>query len=160
MTFLLITGQENTGKTETIARFYLELLRKGYTVKQHWNPLPTAKIIASGKLKDFSIELQGVNSEGKQITIAIHSATDDKDRIDELEKFINLTKPDIVITSSRYIGSPRTLVMSIVGSRYCFEIPLAKIWNHKGVKAKVLSNYRDKVDSVIKTISEHTPYNL
>ncbi len=157
MKFLLIGGQPNTGKSETIARIFL-LLSTRYTVII--NVHPHTVLPPTTPLEDFSAILQGVDTTGKQVKILIHSPTDDIPNINLLKENIKTHKPDIIVTSIRDIGWERKEVIKIVSSNYFFEIPLARITRRHYHRSISKIWYQSNIDKIVKLVIESTPFNL
>ena len=150
MNFLLIGGQQNTGKSETIYRLANKILSSFTLIN---GSIPSS-------FDDFTALLNGVDTTGKKVKILFHSASDDMDCINRLKKHINTHKPDIIVTSIRDIGWERTEVEKIVSSNYFFEIPLARITrrhHHRGLSRLW---YHKNVDNIVKLVVESLPFNL
>lgn len=160
MDFLLIGGQPNSGKTETIARIY-HLLATRYNRITNIHPtasLPPLPLVHP--VHDFSAILEGKDTKGNNIKILIHSYTDSVTCIKALQGFIKVNSPDIVITSIRDMGNERSKVLSIIGQQYYFEIPLARVTRQKGNKSISLAWYRISIDNIVNLIIRNPPYNL
>jgi len=157
MNFLLIGGQPNTGKSETIARLFL-LISTRYKVIS--NVHPHTALPPTTPLEDFSAILHGVDATGKQVKILIHSPTDDIPNINLLKENVLTHKPDIIITSIRDIKWERTEVEKIVGSSFSFEIPLARITRRHHHRGKSKLWYQSNIDNIVKLVIESPPFNL
>lgn len=157
MNFLLIGGQPNTGKSETISRLFL-LLSTRYTAII--NVHPHTALPPTTPLKDFSAILQGIDTTGKQVKILIHSPTDDMPNINLLKENIITHKPDIIITSIRDIDWERTEVEKIVGSNFSFEIPLARITRRHLRRGKSKLWYQSNIDNIVKLVIKSPPFSL
>lgn len=156
MDFLLIGGQPDTGKTDTISRLTLRLItRYSFTIISG----SISSLLGTSRSSDFSVILDGINLLGIPIKILIHSATDDKNCINQLQEEILKYSPDIVICSIRDIGWERNDVLDIVSKNFSFEVPLAKI-TRTTYKGHSLSWYRLNIDRVIDFVSSNTPFNL
>lgn len=164
MKFLLIGGQPNTGKSETIARLFL-LLSKKYPNITNAHTIPTNIHPPTNPLLDFSVLLTGFNNLNEEVKILIHSPTDDKFNIDLLENNIKKFSPDIVITSIRDLDWQRDNVLKIVDTNFHLEIPLARITRRKNSNVNnkfntALDWYRDTVDNTIERSINQAPFNL
>jgi hypothetical protein len=164
MNFLLIGGQPNTGKTNTISRTFINLIFRGYKYTL-LNGL-ISSTISTRSSTDFSALLTGTDTKGNLVKILIHSATDDTPNITLLNKLINTNNPDIIICSIRDINWERDLVKKIVGSSFSFEIPLARV-TRIGKHSISPSNYsrailwyQNSINNLVNTILSDSNFNL
>lgn len=158
MKFLLIGGQPDSGKSETLCRLFLNLsLRYTAITNVHTNKgvLPTAMTS-----DDFSAILVGTDSKGMPIKILMHSPNDDVFHINMMKNNIASEKPDIVICSIRDIGWERQMVIDIVATNYHFEIPLARVTRRHKYRPASLDWYRNIIDTLIDSVLVQTPFFL
>lgn len=157
MNFLLIGGQPNTGKSETLERIYL-ILSQRYTVITNTHPFTA--LPPNTPLEDFSAILEGIDIKGQQVKILLHSPSDDDPSINLLEANIDKYQPDIVISSVRDIHRQRDRVLKIVGANHWVEFPLARITRRLHQRNEALDWYRRSVDALIYAELRRAPYNL
>ncbi len=150
MDFLLIGGQPNTGKSETIFRIAENL---NNNTRFNSVSLPNYG-------DDFSVVFNGSNNNGALITIFVHSATDDASWIDILEKGVIDINPDIVITSIRDIDWQRRRLLGIVGGNFVVEVPLARITRRHHHRGIALNWYRNSVDNNVNFVLGNNPFDL
>jgi hypothetical protein len=163
MNFLFIGGQPNTGKSETLTRVFSLLSKKFTTIN---NVHPNTALPPTVPLQDFSVILKGVNAKGKQVTILIHSPTDDVPNINLLEQNIKIYTPDIIISSIRDINWQRQKVLGLVGKNFNFEIPLARV-TRIGKNSPSPTNYstailwyQKNIDNTINLVIKSAPFDL
>lgn len=159
MKYLLIGGQPNTGKTETLIRLF-HLLNTKYTTITNVHPHPSCKIPTLTSIDDFSVIMEGVDNNGKNIKILMHSPSDDLPSINLLKENILVHSPTIVITSIRDMNFPRLTVLNIVAHNYSFEFPLARITRRHHSRRAALAWYENTVDNNLKSIISKNPFNL
>lgn len=159
MNYLIISGSQNTGKTETIDDLTQNLITKlGFTVVVSSFPTPKTTPV-----KDFFCIIEGVNGAGLTRRILINTATDDNNRIDDLVNFYKInSQVDIIITSSRDGGDNfRNQLFSklrISGSDFVKEVPLAKILRRPPIGA--LTWYRAILQDLLLFIIKADPYHI
>lgn len=168
MKFLLIGGQPDSGKTQTLIRLYLRIYHK-YTKITNVHPNPRCTPPTTTSKDDFSVILDGVDLVGNPIKILLHSPSDDMDNINLLEANIKTHSPDIVVTSVRDIDWQRHEIEKRVATfgSYKFEIPLARITRrgkHSGVAQakffRALSWYQTSIDTLIDSVLNQPPFNI
>lgn len=157
MKFLLIGGQPNTGKSETICRIFMRLSLRYTKIS---NLHPHSRIPTGFPFDDFSVLLEGSDLNNNTIKILIHSPTDDPDNINLLKVNILNHSPDIVICSIRDMHSQRDLVLNIVNTNYKFEIPLARITRGHRHRPIALTWYRNSIDDLIDSVIIKPPFSL
>ncbi|WP_419212589.1 hypothetical protein ACNR9Q_00325 [Maribacter sp. X9] len=164
MIFLLIGGQQNTGKSETMARLFIVLSSRYSSVI---NVHPFTSPPPTNPFEDFSAILQGVDVNGKQVNILIHSPTDDMDNINLLRTNIAANKPDVVICSIRDINWQRQSVLEIIDKHFHLEIPLARITRRGANSGNPNSNfqqalnwYQNTIDRLINRTLSQNPFDL
>lgn len=157
MNFLVISGAPQTGKTTAISKIALWLTAGVVSTDVDGNALPPFTVNQQGKYDDISIV---VVLKGKKVII--HSASDDKDRIDELIALLK-AHPDaeVVITSSRDLYWPRDYFTSEARpfARFFLESPLAKITRR--TNQHLADNwYKDTLLELYQHILGGGPFNL
>ena len=157
MKFLLIGGQPDSGKSETIYRIFM---RYSISYTQISNLHPHAQIPSGFPFEDFSVLLEGLNNKGNLVKILIHSPTDDSYNINMLKNNIISHSPDIIICSIRDIDWQRQMVLDIVANNYHFEIPLARITRRHNSRPIALDWYRSTIDILIDSVLVQTPFSL
>ena len=91
MKVILLKGPENSGKSTTLMLLVKQLIDNGYEIIQRNE--------VGGFEYDVSILLKKKNEE---FTVMIHCATDDQERIEELERFLKYTqKVDLLVAACR-----------------------------------------------------------
>jgi hypothetical protein len=158
MKYLLLGGAPSVGKTSAIYRLAQFLLTKGYVIIEGNIPTKTA---------DFKIVLEGLDNIGNLIRIIINSATDDKNKIEELKKLNDKLSGSIqIIISSIRDGAiwPRELFFDIMkidnNKDVILEIPLGKV-NRRGNNFPVQRTwYENTIDNLLNHTLSNSPFNV
>lgn len=157
MNFLVISGAPQTGKTTAINKIALWLTAGVINTDVNGNPLPTFTVNQHGKYDDISVV---VLLKGKKVII--HSASDDKNRIDELIALLK-AHPDVevVITSCRDLDWPRVYFTSNVRpcATFFLESPLGKITRRNDFQ-NADKWYKDTLLELHQHILRSGPFNL
>lgn len=157
MDCLLIGGAQSVGKSEAIFRLTNRLINRGFTVVA--GSLPTTFI-------DFRVILEGHNSAGTKVRIAINSATDTVDIINHFKSFYdNNGSYDILISSIRDGNFwPRQDFLTIMNidpaTHFILEIPLAKITRRGANFNTALNWYENQIDILVDHSLRNTPFQI
>jgi hypothetical protein len=159
MAYLLFGGCSNTGKTGAILRLAHSLQNRGYQVIQGTvPPLPPGQ----NQQDDFLALLDGVDRNGKRITIVVNSATDDLLAITKLQQFCATHKPNFVISSIRNeLDQMRNNFLSCMGiviTSNDVEIPMASFHKNLSSWNQIIQWYENKIDAVTQCIIHNPPF--
>lgn len=155
MNVILISGQNDTGKTQSC--FFIQKILQQKSFKQIYS----SSNISSG---NFFKAYTGFNKKQKQVNILINSESDLIGSGKRLQQYLQINKnTDIVITTIRDIENLRTNIENVL-KPYCtstdiIEIPLAKITR----KIKFNDSYKwykNAIENLLKFIIEHAPFDL
>ncbi|MCM4156253.1 hypothetical protein [Gramella sp. AN32] len=157
MNILLIGGAQNTGKSQAIYKIAHTLQTKGFKVIKGSIPL---------SFKDFMVVLDGIDNNGKRVTVIINSATDTEDIIKAFKDFFDANvRCNILITSVRDDDYyPRKEFFKIMKLNRqddkILEIPFAKITRIKKYRTKPLKWFADNMDNLINHVLKSNPFNI
>lgn len=148
MNVILISGQNDTGKTQSC--FFIQKILQQKSFKQIYS----SSDISSG---NFFKAYTGFNKKQKQVNILINSESDLIGSGKRLQQYLQINKnTDIVITTIRDIEN---VLKPYCTSTDIIEIPLAKITR----KIKFNDSYKwykNAIENLLKFIIEHAPFDL
>ncbi|MEO4005829.1 hypothetical protein [Flavobacterium sp. CAU 1735] len=169
MNCLLLGGNENVGKTETIIRLHKYLANFINAAPQ---PQQQHKTLQGVPINDYMWILEGQNKENKNIRIIINTAADDKNSIMSFKNFFDknfgLAGYDILISAVRdkdteESPSKRHLFFNTMNINpffnFILEIPFGKV--RKGKKSPIAKKwYADQIDNLIHHTLANPPFNI